>query len=132
MSRDPARLLGAAMIATTLLGAGDPARAVCTPRSLSRHEAIETLRLIPRAVIARRSGATVSAFPWRAGLGADFWSFMLMGSPPTHTFLDNGIMGYFSVNRRTARVIDLNLEVVHGIELDRYRRRIVRTHCLHG
>lgn len=69
--------------------------------------------------------------PWHPGLGADFWSFMLEVSPPIHTILENGIMGYFSVNRRTARVTDVNSEAVTGIELGRYRRRIVTTHCLH-
>jgi hypothetical protein len=41
----------------------------------------------------------------------------------------NGIIGYFPVDRLTARVTEVNSNAVHGAEPDRYRRRMVRTHC---
>jgi hypothetical protein len=128
------RLLLAGPIAAALLASGgQPAQAACTPRPLNRHEAIAALRLVPDAVLARREGATLSVYPWRIGpiqSGHLYWSFMLVREPPGHTFAENGILGYFSVDRRTARVTDVNSNAVNSAALDRYRRRMLRTHCL--
>jgi len=129
----PRLLLAGPIAAAVLASAGQPAGAACTPRPLARQEAIAALRLVPDAVLARRERATLAVSSWRPGpiqTGHLYWSFMLMREPPDHTLLENGLIGYFSVDRRTARVTDVNSNAVESAALDRYRRRMLRTHCL--
>jgi hypothetical protein len=121
------------LLATSLLGcvATEHAAATCRSAPLSRAEAITILRSIPDGVFAQRHGARLYTNDWQ-GLSGDAgsnWHFQLVQYPSWNNPTGSGNIGYFSINRRTAVVRDLNGELVTGRELAAAQRRILRRPC---
>ena len=106
-----------AVIATLVLALiGVPTAADCqkpcpaTP--LSKKEAVDLLRFIPAAQAAQQIGGSISAVDWSPGYTFRddvYYFFMLLStkSPPGSP-LDNGMLGYFGVNKMTGQVVELN------------------------
>lgn len=117
-----------------IFGISDGAEATCPARPLNQSEAMEALSYLPQSVAASRSGSRLELFPWQPGPSVRrdiFWLFLVTQYPGGGT-LDNGVLGYFGVNRWTAEVLDLNSHRVEGPNLQAYQRRVTRSHCLNG
>lgn len=105
----------------------------CTAKPLSRKEAAQLLEVIPAAQYAKKVGGTISALDWSPGHDYRddvFYFFVVFTSPPTGTPLENGLLGYFGVNKSTGEVIDLNEKVVHDPALKELQKRLRTKHCV--
>jgi hypothetical protein len=104
----------------------------CTVTPLSRLEAERLVMAVPEAVTAEKMGGKLSVVAWKpAHPNASFYYFMLLStvSSPT-TPLNNGMLGYFSVDRETGRVINVAGEKTVGKELERLQARLRVKHCI--
>jgi hypothetical protein len=108
------------------------ASASCSPTPLSQAEGHDLVMGIPAAIAARASGGHVSAVP-SGPKRRLFYTFMLLtdGKQPP-TLLDNGLLGYFAVNRITGRVVEATAgeETMRGETLDRLQSRLRSEHCI--
>ena len=108
------------------------ASAPCSPTPLSQSEARDLVLAIPAAITARAAGGDVQARP--SGPESKlFYTFMLLtnGKEPA-TLLDNGLLGYFAVNRRTGRVVEATAgeETMRGETLEGLQKRLRSRHCI--
>ncbi len=91
------------------------------------------VELIPAARYARKTGGTISALDWRPGYDYRddiYYFFVVFTYPPTGTPLDNGLLGYFGVNKVTGEVVDLNEELVHDPALNEMQKKLRTKHCV--
>ena len=87
---------------------------------------------IPDALTAKEIGGKISAIEWKSPHQSDlFYYFMLLSiaSTPT-TPLDNGMLGYFSVNKATGRVVNVADEETIGKELEKLQAKLRAQHCI--
>ena len=111
-------------------------QAACSPSSLSPNEAKNLLKLTPQALAAKRIGGQLSVVDWSPGSGyrtESFYFYELLSTKSTDTTpLDNGMLGYFGVNKRTGQVVELNSEkaAIEGTELRRLQVRFRKEHCI--
>jgi len=87
---------------------------------------------IPAALTAHAAGGHVDARP--SGPESKlFYTFMLLtdGKEPP-TLLDNGLIGYFAVNRITGRVVEavVGEESMRGETLENLQLRLRHAHCI--
>lgn len=85
------------------------------------------LGLTPDAEEASRLGAKLDFVKWRPH-SADrnmIGRMVLARGGNFHALLDNGLVGYFTVDRRTAVVRDVNGEKVTDHTLSRARQRVL-------
>lgn len=107
----------------------------CTPSEISGTEAEKVLGSIPAALAAKYSGGTLSFVKWDPGSdfrSGQFYFFQLLSSSTSDTPLDNGMIGYFGVNKRTGEVVELNSDKPHvdGTELQRVQKALRIKHCI--
>lgn len=107
----------------------------CTPSQISGAEAEKVLGSIPAALAARQSGGTLTFVKWDPGGGfrsGQFYFFQLLSSSTSDTPLDNGMIGYFGVNKATGEVVELNSDKPHveGTELQRVQKALRIRHCV--
>ena len=107
----------------------------CTPSDISRTEAEKVLGSIPAALEAKHSGGTLSFVRWDPGSdfrSGRFYFFQLLSSTTSETPLDNGMIGYFGVNKKTGEVVELNSAKPHvdGTELQRLQKALRAKHCV--
>jgi hypothetical protein len=108
----------------------------CTPSSISSSEAKRLLKLVPEALAARRIGGQLSVVDWSPGNSyrtENFYFYELLSTKSTDTTpLDNGMLGYFGVNKQTGQVVELNSEktAVEGTDLRRLQIRFRKEHCI--
>jgi len=94
------------------------------------------LNKIPQAVAAKRIGGKLSIVDWSPGSGyrtETFYFYELLSTKSTETTpLDNGVLGYFGVNKRTGQVVESNSEKpsVDGSELRKLQVRLRQKHCV--
>lgn len=109
----------------------------CTATPFSREEAKYLLTFIPQAVIARRAGSKIEAVNWNPGPSyrKDLFFFYLLlasGSGMHTTMLDNGVIGYFAVNKVTGRVVGgpSGDQTIEGEALMRVQTKLRTEHCI--
>jgi len=104
----------------------------CTATTISRIEAERLVMSVADAVTARKIGGQLSVVEWKPEHASDvFYYFMLLStvSAPS-TPLDNGMLGYFSVNKITGRVVDVAGGDAVGVELERLQATLRAKHCI--
>jgi len=106
----------------------------CTATPISQLEAQHLVTLIPQAVIAAGLGGKVEAKQYDPSDGKDmFFYFMLLSSvSPPNTPLDNGMLGYYAVNKLSGQVIEavVGAETMRGQELERFQAKVRAKHCI--
>jgi len=128
-----------AILCRVLLGVlltASPIYAQCRPTALSQREGQQLLEAIPQALAAQHAGGKLSVVEWNPGSGYRaevFYLYMLLStkSLPT-TPLDNGVLGYFGVNKTTGEVVELNSgkPSVQGTTLMKLQKKIRASHCI--
>lgn len=126
-------ITGLALLAGAASCAGS--EKACTPSELSRSEAEKVLSSIPAALTAKHAGGTLSYVRWDPGRdfrSGQFYFFQLLSSSTSDSPLDNGMIGYFGVNKATAEVVELNSDKPHvqGTELQRVQKALRTKHCV--
>src|SRR5471032_73275 len=111
-----------------------PALAGCTATPISQLEAQHLVTLIPQAVTAAQLGGKVEAMQWNPAYGKDlFFYFMLLSTvSPPNTPLDNGMLGYYAVNKLSGRVVEavVGTETMRGQELESLQANVRAKHCI--
>lgn len=105
----------------------------CVPRAFSRVEAEGILRTIPQVLVLRPSADDPSLVEWSPGATyrtEDFFFFEVLASRRRATVLDNGVIGYFGVNKSTGEVLELNSprRFVWGPALERLQNKLRAEH----
>jgi len=105
----------------------------CRPTPISLKEAQNLLLRLPDAVIARGAGGKVDVLPYRppdADPAVYYFSVWTDASQPPIA-LDNGLLGYFEVDSRSVRVVDVaGADVIGGDPFERYRHQLRSEHCI--
>ena len=103
----------------------------CVPTPLSEGEARQLVMAVSDAIAVEKAGGKVTAEsyvpPQRKHV---FYYFALTTTLTKATLLDNGIIGYFSVNKQTARVVNVAEKDVAGKELERLQVTLRAQHCI--
>ena len=111
---------------------------LCSATVLSPKEAQELVMAIPLAEIAKNAGGKVLTTDWDPGPSyrKDIFYFYFVGTTGKGrqtTLLDNGVIGYFAVNRITGRVVEglpPKFETIEGKVLAEMQARIRAKHCI--
>lgn len=103
---------------------------------LTDDDAQVLLYVSPAAVQARKAGTDVDiekSEPTGQFPAKDFFVAALVSKKPTgESALGNGILGYFSVDKRTGEVEStVDFTTVKGVELDRVRAWLLHARCAH-
>ena len=108
----------------------------CSPSALAPEEARNLLKMIPDALAATKTGGKLSLVDWSPGphYRLDefyFYELLTTKSLPT-TPLDNGVIGYFGVNKFTGQVVELNSPdpEVKGTGLEKMQTSLRTRHCV--
>jgi hypothetical protein len=109
-------------------------RACSASSRLSDDDARILLYVTPVAINARTAGTDVdievSAPSGQYPVNDFFVAALVSQKPVGASTLGNGILGYFSVNRRTAEVKStVDFTPVNGKELERIRAWLLHAHC---
>lgn len=103
----------------------------CVATPVSKSEALKLVMSVPEAVAYRERGIKVTAVSWVSRHENDlFYSFMLLSSDTKNTLLNNGVIGYFYVNKGSARVVNVAGREVTGKELGELQARYRLKHCI--
>ena len=104
----------------------------CAATPLTQQEAERLVMAVPEAVTAEKIGGKLSVVTWKpAHPNTSFYYFMLLSTVSTPTTpLDNGMLGYFSINKETGRVVNDAGEVTVGKELERLQAKLRAKHCI--
>lgn len=115
---------------------GAECQSSCSPTMVSSTEAKVLLNAIPQALAAKHIGGKVSIIDWSPGNSyrtESFYFYEVLSTKGTETTpLDNGVLGYFGVNKATGQVVELNSEEpsVNGSELTRLQEQFRQKHCV--
>jgi hypothetical protein len=129
-------LAGLMVFCALIFPHGVSAQTSCVPTPLSPNEAKVLLKNIPEALSAKHIGGKLSVIDWSPGSSyrtESFYLYELLSTKSTETTpLDNGVLGYFGVNKRTGQVVELNSDKpsVEGAELKRLQVRFRKEHCI--
>ena len=87
---------------------------------------------VPDAVTSKKLGGKLSALTYTPPHQSDsFYYFQLFSTVSTPTTpLDNGMLGYFSVDKETGRVVNVADEDTHGKELEKLQAKLRAKHCI--
>jgi hypothetical protein len=124
------------LVLLTVFLVANPIYAQCGPSALSRKEAQSLLEVIPGALAAEHSGGKLSAVDWSPGSGYRldaFYFYELLSTKSLKTTpLENGVIGYFGVNKTTGQIVELNSarSSVQGAALTRMQNKIRLKHCI--
>ncbi|MEO6216705.1 MAG: hypothetical protein ABIO86_11790 [Sphingomonas sp.] len=110
------------------------AAAKCKPTPITKGEAVNELKLMGYSLEVRQSGKSVSTVDWRPLSGyrvKSFFLFLVM-APKDQTPMENGIVGYYGVNKWTADVLEQNEDGTFETSgpLRRYQNFLRKKHCL--
>ena len=124
--------LSAIFLVTPIRGA---TAASCSATELTHAEATELLTWIPGAVKARNLGGELNPLNWHPGPPYPedaFYFFQLFATKnPPGVPLDNGMLGFFAVNKFTGQVVNANDgDEVIGDRLNQEQERLRREHCI--
>lgn len=102
----------------------------CKPTLLSHEEAEKLVLLVPEALPAKKLGGKLSTED-EGKDATEFYYFMLTStvSSPT-TPMGNGMLGHFSVSKRTGRVLNIADEDVVSKEMEELQRKLRAKHCI--
>lgn len=109
-------------------------QAACVPRPLSKEEARRLLSVVPAAAAAKRLGGRVDAMDWSPG--PDFrndlyYFFTVLTDKKQITILENGLIGYFAVNKTTGEVVEATSDArVESKTLETVQGKIRAQHCI--
>ena len=108
----------------------------CRTSKLTDDDARILLYVTPAAVEARKAGTDVDleqSKPSKEFPAADYFVAALVSQRPTsNSFLGNGILGYFVVDKRNGEVQSLNnFSPVSGGELQHVQSWMRHGHCIH-
>lgn len=110
------------------------AQAACVPSPLSPAEARRLLSMVPAADAAKRLGGRIEAMNWSPG--SDFrndvyYFYTVLTDKKQVTILENGLIGYFAVNKTTGEVVEATLDArVESKALEAIQRKIRAQHCI--
>lgn len=109
--------------------AGGPS---CVATPLSRKEAERLVLSVPDALVAKKMGGKLSAMEYKPPQSNDvFYYFTLLSTVSTPTTpLNNGMLGYFSVNKLTGRVVNVADEDTVSKELEKLQAKLRAKHCI--
>jgi hypothetical protein len=104
----------------------------CVATPLARREAERLVLSVPEALVAKKMGGKLSATEYKPPhSNDDFYYFTLLSTVSTPTTpLDNGMLGYFSVNKLTGRVVNVADEDAVGKELEKLQAKLRTKHCI--
>jgi hypothetical protein len=105
----------------------------CTPSKLSPKDAAQLLRRTPQLEAARKVGGKPHVMSYvPTNRNDDFFYFVVYGSgPQARASADGGLIGYFAVQKDTARVFDDVLsEEVTGEEIEVAQHAIRAKLCI--
>jgi hypothetical protein len=104
----------------------------CEATPLSHREAELLVLSVPDAFVARKMGGRVFAVEYQPPHPKHaFYYFMLLSTVSTLTTpLDNGMLGYFSVDKMTGRVVNVAGENTVGKDLAKLQGRLRARHCV--
>jgi hypothetical protein len=108
----------------------------CSPTPLSSSEAKELLNAIPQALAAKHISGKISIIDWSPGESyrtESFYFYEVLSTKSTETTpLNNGVLGYFGVNRTTGQVVELNSAEpsANGSKLTKLQERLRKKHCV--
>lgn len=94
---------------------------------------------IPEAIVAKKAGGALEVVDFRPGSSDRtnaFYFFMVMvsGKGMMTTLLNNGVIGYFAVSKKTARVVDAvagtENESIKGKLLEQAQSKLRARHCI--
>ena len=105
----------------------------CQPTEISRSEARSLVEAVPGNLAVEDRGGKLMIEGWEpdGGRNDEFFFFGAWASEEGRTSADNGLMGYFNVNKRTARVSDgVLFDEIHGKELEKLQMKLRRKHCI--
>ena len=107
----------------------------CRTTRLTDRDARQILSTIPQALTTKRLGGRLSFVEWRPqrGYRTDlFFLFQLLTTATSITALNNGLIGYFGVNKITGEVVELSSAEpnVRGQKLRRTQAEVRARHCI--
>jgi hypothetical protein len=107
----------------------------CGPTPILRDEAEKLLGVVPEVLAAKHEGGKLTFVNWEPGPDyrvRTFYFFQVLSTATSTTVLDNGMIGYFGVNRVTGEVVELNSDKPHvdGIDLKRLQTALRVKHCV--
>lgn len=114
---------------------GSKVEAGCVPTAISKTEAKYLLNFVPQVELFLRDGRRVEKLEWSKkpiSNSRGSYYFLVLTSDKEHTPLENGLIGYFNVNERTAEVSDVNGETISDVILASRQAELRKRHCLLG
>ena len=109
-------------------------QAACVPRPLLNEEARRLLSMVPMADAAKRLGSRIDAMDWLPG--SDFrndvyYFYTVVTDKKQVTILENGLIGYFAVNKTTGEVMEATSDKrVESKALETMQGKIRAQHCI--
>ena len=104
---------------------------LCAPTILSQAEAKQLILKVPEALAAITLGGKLSTAVWKRPGVNDVYAFELRSTVSLPTApIDNGLIGYYSVSKKTGRVLDVAFEEVAGKKLEELQEKLRIKHCV--
>jgi hypothetical protein len=121
-----------AVLVLGFIGPALAAESSCVATPLSRKEAERLVLSVPDALVAKKLGGKLSAMAYKPPHSNDvFYYFTLLSTVSTPTTpLNNGMLGYFSVNKISGRVVNVADEDAAGKELEKLQAKLRAKHCI--
>jgi hypothetical protein len=126
-------LIRASAVVCAFFADSTVATAACSASQLSQVDAVDLVFSIPEVLQAKEMGGRVTPVVLHPGNGEDtFFYFMLVSTVNTPAVaLDNGLLGYFAVNKVSGRVIRTVDEVeVISDALKQKQIEVRHKHCV--
>ena len=121
-----------AVLLLGFIGIASAGTSSCVATPLSRKEAERLVLSVPDAFVSKKMGGKLSAIEYKPPHSNDaFYYFTLLSTVSTPTTpLNNGMLGYFSVNKLTGRVVNVAGEDAVGKELEGIQAKLRAKHCI--
>jgi hypothetical protein len=124
-------IYSALLVLILLTSATSANAATCTPTKLSLSEATRLVTSIPEAITERQHGGDVLTHSYEPKDGnSEFYYFVLQTPDLQSTLLQNGLMGYYAVNKSTGEVWNVAPEETVGRDLKNLQRKLRAQHCV--
>lgn len=103
----------------------------CPATPISIAEARQLATSVPEAISIKRAGGAVTVISYMPPRHKDaFYYLVLMTTRTKQTLLNNGIIGYFSVNKVTGLVVNVADEDVVGEQLEKLQAELRAKRCI--
>jgi len=125
------RNLFVATLLLALSGLASSGQSACTPTSLSKNEAERLVLNVSDALAAKKIGGKLFLYALEPLGSKESYDFELRStiSLPSAP-IDNGLVGYYSVSKRTGRVLNVAFDEENGTALENLQRKLRAKHCV--